>query len=421
MSMYKIEYTRNIDKAELLLEVDFVSSEFKNTELIKYVITKLKELKQEKIYEGMGFVKINGPISLPLAYVFAHEVQHNVSVVAVNYPQLHCYLITHSSNPNYQIGDAIDGMTNEKILLDLPEQPSQAFTANYFEGVLNINCQLGVVEGNILIKEAAQKIDDLINSQIIKGGELLKINGKSSVAVSYMIAHKLGHLYGNIAVWDPKLCDYVITLRHGGKYAEGELINHVSSPTLYQKKIVICGPANRGKTVLRDGLNRVLSKFISSENYFVVSGCPDGDGAWFNDACLNNLSKAAELKQKYKKSFTMQFAKAKAEQISLINTPLVLFDVGGKTIDDELTPENNIIMQQATHALIVGGNEEEIAIWRQCCHKLNLPIIAEIISKNEPGGDFLTQDSPVFNITIHQLLRGKPSGKGLEELAKFLA
>jgi len=255
---YNIEYSFNDEQSELLLEVRFVSNEFKNTELVKYVIEKLKQLRDENLYQGIRIVKINGSVSIPLAYVFAHEIKHYVSVIAFNYPPLDSFIVTYSADPQYQIGDTINKITNTKKSLKLDSQISEAFTANLHENTLNINCQLGVVEGDVLTKEAALKIDELMN-QNLTGGDLLKINGKSSLAVNFMIANKLAHLYGNIAVWDPKLCDYVITLRHGGNYAEGELINHVSPKTFNQKKIVICGSANRGKTVLRDGLNRVLS------------------------------------------------------------------------------------------------------------------------------------------------------------------
>jgi len=417
---YNIEYSFNDEQSELLLEVRFVSNEFKNTELVKYVIKKLKQLRDKNLYQGIPIVKINGSVSIPLAYVFAHEIKHYVSVIAFNYPPLDSFIVTYSAHPQYQIGDTINKITNTQKSLKLDHQISEAFTANLHENTLNINCKLAVVEGDVLTKEAALKIDELMN-QNLTGGDLLKINGKSSVAVNFMIANKLAHLYGNIAVWDPKLCDYVITLRHGGKYAEGELIHHVSPKTFNQKKIVICGGANRGKTVLRDGLNRVLSKYIPSQNYFVISGCPDGDGSWFNDTYRNHPQKANELKQKYKTDFTIEFANSKAQEICPINTPLLLFDVGGKTINEQLTPENKIIMTEATHALIVGGNEQEIAVWRRCCQQLNLPVIAEITSQDWAGEDFINRDNPVFSVTIHQLLRGHPVGKGVDELAKFLA
>lgn len=434
---YKIEYTRDTNKQELLFKVDFTSSQFKNTELVKDVIVQLNQLREQNIYQGINLVKIDGRISLPLAYVFAHEIQHYVKAIAFYYPQKDLYIVTNSCTPEDQIGDTINPQTGEKKSTTLPSSTPIAFTANCYEDTLNIDSLLGVVDGEVLIKQAKEKIDELINNGTIKGGKLLKINGKATVTLSCMIASKVAHIYGNVAIYDPKLEGYVVALCHGGEYSEGYFIKNNSTKILDQKKIVICGDANRGKTVLKDALKVVLSDYMPNNKYYVISGCPDGDGAWFNDAYKNNPEKAKKLKEEYKAKFTRQFAQTKAQQIRPINTPLLLFDVGGKINGNQLTPENHIIMKEATHVIIVGGNETEIAVWRKCCETSlkNLKVIAEITTKedNQPN-QFLKNIISFMNslktiislnsifLTIYQIKRDclVKEYEEVKKLAKFL-
>lgn len=62
------------------------------------------------------------------------------------------------------------------------------------------------------------------------GARVLLINGPASLPVACAIAHKVGHLYGAIAVWDPKLpfkekpdivgC-YVVSVSHDPDYPVG--------------------------------------------------------------------------------------------------------------------------------------------------------------------------------------------------------
>lgn len=55
-------------------------------------------------------------------------------------------------------------------------------------------------------------------------GELALVNGPASLPVAMVLAHKLGHLFGAVACFDPKLGKYVVSIAHGGKYAVGDLV-----------------------------------------------------------------------------------------------------------------------------------------------------------------------------------------------------
>lgn len=58
----------------------------------------------------------------------------------------------------------------------------------------------------------------------LSGGPLLRITGPASLPVAVAIAHKVTHLYGAIAVYDPKLQAYVVAVSHSPNYTVGDLI-----------------------------------------------------------------------------------------------------------------------------------------------------------------------------------------------------
>ncbi len=80
-------------------------------------------------------------------------------------------------------------------------------------------------QNDVLVKEAAQIIGEMIEVGTIKGGELIKLNGPATLPIAFVLAHKLNHLYQAVAVYDPKLSQYVVAIAHGGKYSVGDLID----------------------------------------------------------------------------------------------------------------------------------------------------------------------------------------------------
>lgn len=77
-----------------------------------------------------------------------------------------------------------------------------------------------------IVKDAAARLDELTQNGELSGGALLKINGAATIPVAYVLAHKVGHLYGAIAVFDPKLSKFVVTITHNPAYKLGDLINN---------------------------------------------------------------------------------------------------------------------------------------------------------------------------------------------------
>jgi CRISPR-associated protein Csx3 len=80
-----------------------------------------------------------------------------------------------------------------------------------------------------IVRDAAARLDELLDSGELKGGALLKINGPASIPVAFVLAHRLGHLFGAIAVYDPKLRtstqdQYVVVITHNPAYSLGQII-----------------------------------------------------------------------------------------------------------------------------------------------------------------------------------------------------
>ena len=72
---------------------------------------------------------------------------------------------------------------------------------------------------------AGKPEDDNYNPDAeVKGGELALVNGPASLPVAMVLAHKLGHLFGAVACFDPKLGKYVVSIAHGGTYTVGQLV-----------------------------------------------------------------------------------------------------------------------------------------------------------------------------------------------------
>lgn len=80
-------------------------------------------------------------------------------------------------------------------------------------------------DNNQLVVEAQARLDEMIASGELAGGEIIRVNGPASLPVAMVVCHKLAHLYGAVACFDPKLATpYVVAVAHGGKYTVGDLV-----------------------------------------------------------------------------------------------------------------------------------------------------------------------------------------------------
>jgi len=71
-----------------------------------------------------------------------------------------------------------------------------------------------------IVRDAAVALTELQ----LQGGQLLKVTGSASMPAAFVLAHGTSHLYGAIAVFDPKLSAYVVVVTHDPNYKLGDLI-----------------------------------------------------------------------------------------------------------------------------------------------------------------------------------------------------
>lgn len=193
-------------------------------------------------------------------------------------------------------------------------------------------------------------------------------------------------------------------------------------------KIVLCGPPRSGKSCLREGLKRAIKNIPGTPYPYVITACPDGEGAWFQETVDRDPEKARELKTAYKQSlggFSPEFVKRITDSVANCNLPLVLVDIGGFP-----STENEQICSYATHAILLAGDTDEeswsqrLEAWRVFCKKMNLKVIAEVHSDYHGLKDSVqgTAENRIFQGSVHHLERGEDISRRpcVVALAKFI-
>ncbi|WP_017315173.1 hypothetical protein [Mastigocladopsis repens] len=284
-------------------------------------------------------------------------------------------------------------------------------------------------QGDRIVRDTLELLNQMIDSGEITGGRRILIDGAQSVAVSYVIAHKLSHLYEVIAVLDPKLGSkiskktgsvryksYITTISHGSSYKVGDVIEtEEKQQERNMIKVVLCGPSHSGKSCLREGLKQAILGTLNAPYPYVITACPDGEGSWYQKTYEQNQGLANDNKPCLKSELTPEFAEQAAKWVKSANQLINIVDVGGKT-----SPENQTIMQPASHAVIVAGDTTKFAEWEDFCQKLNLKIIAKIHSRLNADKDEviladdwkentneLLETAPLLTGSVHRLERGE--------------
>ena len=299
-------------------------------------------------------------------------------------------------------------------------------------------------QGDRIVRDALLVLNQMIDSGEIPGGKRILIDGPQSVPVAYVLSHKLVHLYEVVAVLDPKLGSkistvdgtsrhktYIVTSAHGStEYKVGDLIETEEKQAERSRiKVVLCGPPRSGKSCLRDGLKRAILGTLGAPYPYVITACPDGEGSWHQEAYENNQPLAKDCKQNNKADFTPEFTQKAVKWVKNANQLINIIDVGGKT-----SPENKMIMEPATHAVILSGDVNKFAEWEDFCQSLGLKIIAKIHSQLEAVEDEvlfaddwqkntseLLESAPLLTGSVHRLERGenlltRPMVQGLAEI-----
>lgn len=184
-------------------------------------------------------------------------------------------------------------------------------------------------------------------------------------------------------------------------------------------KIVLCGPPRSGKSCLRQGLKDAVRGMPGAPYPYIITGCPDGEGSWFQETVNADAALAAACKAAYKSKFTPEFVRRVADSVKACALPLVLIDIGGIP-----SAENREICASATHAILLAGDMGRLPEWRRFCEELHLSVLAEIWSDYHGQEDAVPSlgEDGIWRGSVHHLERGEPVGERptIKALAEIL-
>ena len=101
MTTYNMEFKAGI------LRVGF-GEPAQNDQIVRDAAMRLEEMAASGELTGGVLLKINGPVSIPVAFVIAHKVAHIFGAVGFFDPKLGKYVICITHNPAYKLGDLVD-------------------------------------------------------------------------------------------------------------------------------------------------------------------------------------------------------------------------------------------------------------------------------------------------------------------------
>ncbi|MDD4476575.1 MAG: hypothetical protein PHY40_00220 [Patescibacteria group bacterium] len=185
-------------------------------------------------------------------------------------------------------------------------------------------------------------------------------------------------------------------------------------------KVVLAGPPRSGKSCMREGLKQAIRAIPGAPYPYVITACPDGEGAWFQETVNQNPELAAACKAVYKAKFTPEFVERIKTSVEKCSLELTLVDIGGIT-----SVENEKICSGATHMVILAGDTSKMPEWREFAKKVGgLTVIAEIHSDyhgTEDKVEGVAQDG-ILRGSVHHLERGEKIAERplIKVLASFL-
>jgi len=74
-----------------------------------------------------------------------------------------------------------------------------------------------------LVRDVEARMKEL-RAESLGGRPLVLLNGPASLPVLAVIVHHVDHLFGAVAVFDPKLDAYVVCITHDPRFAVGDTI-----------------------------------------------------------------------------------------------------------------------------------------------------------------------------------------------------
>ncbi|MFM7365259.1 MAG: CRISPR-associated protein Csx3 [Cuspidothrix sp.] len=99
--------TYNIEFKDDILRVSF-GEPSQNDQIVKDAAAKLEQMARSQELTGGHLLRINGLVSIPVAFVLAHKLAHIYGAIGFYDPKLSKYVICITHNPAYKLGDLID-------------------------------------------------------------------------------------------------------------------------------------------------------------------------------------------------------------------------------------------------------------------------------------------------------------------------
>jgi len=174
------------------------------------------------------------------------------------------------------------------------------------------------------------------------------------------------------------------------------------------KRIVIAGPPRSGKSCMREGLKQAIRVIEGAPYPYIITACPDGEGAWFQETVNHDPAVASACKAAYKAKFTPEFVSRVADSVKNCSLPLTLVDIGGIP-----SIENEQICSTATHIIFLAGDMGRLPEWYEFARKLGLTVIAEVNSDYRGTEDKIgvVDSGGVLRGSVHHLERGELIGQ----------
>lgn len=216
-------------------------------------------------------------------------------------------------------------------------------------------------------------------------------NGKGPIWLYAHLAH-LAHIAAWVATFDPRkgavvVQSHVPEMQLGEIIPADEVIPFLPKPEPVNKKkepaektgvkvIAFLGPPNSGKSVLLQRLREQLKEKIGNERFqrefFILRGCPDGEGDWFSEITEENGKLL-----RYKKNFDDELVDSVCGNLNELrkSKKIILVDCGGK-----IDKKNQGILNYCTDAVLVSHDQKMLPEWRGAVSASEVQILAEVES-----------------------------------------
>lgn len=224
------------------------------------------------------------------------------------------------------------------------------------------------------------------------------VNGRGPIWLYAYLIHAL-HIASFVAIYDPRLGGIVVQKHKPVDFEVGDIISNkeilefikISNETHNIPVIAFIGPPHSGKSVLLNVLKNNL-KIASNDDFFqrhffVVRGCPDGEGDWSAESDIKNVKLI-----RYKNQFDNEFVQKVINDINNLkkSKKLIFVDCGGK-----IDKYNQLILNECSHSIIVSKSQPEIYEWIGLAKSCNNKIIAIIESQLENVSELISDVEPL--------------------------